>query len=40
MSIFKKKCVHQIRNIDKFNKEALYDRCELLFNLVKLIWDV
>ena len=33
-------CGHQIQSIDKFNKEALYDRCELLFNLVKLIWNV
>lgn len=33
-------CGHQIHSINKFNKEALYDRCELLFNLVKLIWNV
>ena len=33
-------CGQQIQSIDKFNKEALYDRCELLFNLVKLIWNV
>lgn len=33
-------CGHQIHCINKFNKEALYDRCELLFNLVKLIWNV
>lgn len=33
-------CGHQIQSINKFNKEALYDRCELLFNLVKLIWNV
>lgn len=33
-------CGHQIQSINKFNKEALYERCELLFNLVKLIWEV
>ena len=33
-------CEHRIQSIDKFDKEALYERCELLFNLVKLIWDV
>lgn len=33
-------CGHQIQSISKFNKEALYERCELLFNLVKLIWEV
>lgn len=33
-------CGHQIQSINKFNKKALYDRCELLFNLVKLIWNV
>ena len=31
---------HQIQSINKFNKEALYARCELLFDLVKLIWEV
>lgn len=36
----KEVCGHQIQSIDKFDKEALYDRCELLFNLVKLIWEV
>ena len=36
----KEACGHQIQSIDKFDKEALYERCEILFNLVKLIWEV
>lgn len=39
-SYLQETCGHQIHSIKKFNKEALYDRCELLFNLVKLIWNV
>ena len=39
-SYLQETCGHQIHSINKFNKEALYDRCELLFNLVKLIWNV
>lgn len=35
-----KVCGHQIQSINKFNKEALYARCELLFDLVKLIWEI
>lgn len=39
-SYLQETCGHQIHSVKKFNKEALYDRCELLFNLVKLIWNV
>lgn len=34
------KCGHQIHSIDCFDEQALMNRCELLYNLVKLIWDV
>lgn len=36
----RKRCGHQLRSIDRFDKTALYERCELLYNLVKLIWEV
>lgn len=35
-----KVCDQQIQSIHKFDKEALNERNTLLFNLVKLIWDV
>lgn len=35
-----KACGHQIESVNKFDKTALYNRCELLYNLVKLIWEV
>lgn len=35
-----KRCGHQLQSIDRFDKTALYDRCELLYYLVKLIWEV
>lgn len=34
------KCGHKIHSIDCFDEQALMNRCELLYNLVKLIWDV
>ena len=36
----KEQCGYLIKSVPVFDKEALYQRSDLLFNIIKLIWEI